>query len=70
MRDIDKLVGWRFLRHYLSIKYPANPVYQTSFVFLAVPARWMLGNFLRIWRQAMQRIVRQGVLRLPARVNT
>ena len=69
-RDVDELVGWRFLRYYLSTKYPANPVYQTSFVLLAVPARWMLGNFLRIWRQALQRVVQQGILGLPARVNT
>lgn len=70
IRDIDALVGWRFLRHYLSIKYPANPVYQTSFVLLAGPARWMLLNFLRIWRQAVLRIVQQGILGLAARANT
>lgn len=68
-RDINELVGWRFLRAYLSVKYPANPIYQTSFVVLVVPARWMLGNCIRIWRQAAQRIVRQGILGLPARAT-
>ena len=64
-RDLGKLVGWNFVRGFFSIKYPANPIYQTSFVILAVPSRWIFSNLLRIWGPALKQILRQGLLRFP-----
>jgi GT2 family glycosyltransferase len=68
-RDLGALVGWEFVKTLFSIKYLANPVYNTAFVILAVPPRWVVQNVLRIWRLALTQLIRQGVLRRPRPVT-
>jgi GT2 family glycosyltransferase len=61
-RDLDSLVGWRFLRQLFSIKTPLNPLYRTSFAILASSGVWKLANLLNVWIRAGFRIVWQGIL--------
>jgi predicted SAM-dependent methyltransferase len=62
-RDLGALFGWRLVRELLSTKYLLNPMYKSSFVILACPPRWIASNLLRIWWQAFNQVVRQGLLR-------
>jgi GT2 family glycosyltransferase len=62
-RDLDSLVGWRFMRQLFSIKTPLNPLYRTSFAILASSGPWKLVNMLNVWARAGFRIVWQGILR-------
>ncbi len=64
-RDLDRLVGWTFVRRLFSIKTPLNPVYRTSFVLLASPGVWKLVNVCNVWGRAMVRLVWQGLARRP-----
>jgi GT2 family glycosyltransferase len=41
-----------------SKKAPANPVYWTSFIVLAVPPKWIVPGLLRIWAGGSKTIVR------------
>jgi GT2 family glycosyltransferase len=41
-----------------SKKAPANPVYWTSFIVLAVPPKWVVPGLLRIWAGGSKTIVR------------
>lgn len=68
-RDLDALVGWRFMRQLFSIKTPLNPIYRTSFAILASSGVWKLVNALNVWIRAGFRIIWQGVLhqRFPRR---
>jgi GT2 family glycosyltransferase len=61
-RDLDALVGWRFMRQLFSIKTPLNPLYRTSFAILASSGVWKLVNLLNVWVRAGFRIVWQGIL--------
>ena len=61
-RDLDSLVGWRFIRQLFSIKTPLNPVYRTNFAILASSGAWKLANVLNVWIRAGFRIVWQGIL--------
>jgi GT2 family glycosyltransferase len=61
-RDLDSLVGWRFMRQLFSIKTPLNPLYRTSFAILASSGVWKLVNTLNVWARAGFRIVWQGIL--------
>lgn len=40
-----------YLRSLLTIKASANPVYWSTFVLLASPRRYLLGNLWRVWRR-------------------
>lgn len=62
-RDIGMLTGWKFVSTLMSIKCPSNPIYWSSFAVLVLPARRILPNLARIWRDALLQILRQGVLR-------
>ena len=62
VRDLDALVGWRFLRQLFSMKTPLNPLHRTSFAILASSGIWKLVNILNVWLRAGFRIVWQGVL--------
>jgi len=62
-RDFGSLTGWRFVRELVSPKCPINPVYRSSFVILACPARWIVRNLALIWWQATKLIVRQALPR-------
>lgn len=69
LRDLDSLVGWRFMRQLFSIRTPLNPLYRTSFAILASSGVWKLANVLNVWIRAGFRIVWQGILhqRFPRR---
>jgi GT2 family glycosyltransferase len=61
-RKISQLSGWNFLRTLFSPRTIANPLYKTSFVLLAVPIRWMIPNFIRIWRDAIRDVVSKVIV--------
>lgn len=42
-----------FLSKLLSPRYPSNPIYTTTFAFLACPLHLALGHAVRIWRGAL-----------------
>jgi GT2 family glycosyltransferase len=71
-RNLDALVGWRFLRQLFSVKTPLNPLYRTSFVILASSGVWKLINTFNVWIRAGVRIIWQGVLhrQFPRRAVT
>ncbi|HWQ38894.1 MAG TPA: glycosyltransferase [Burkholderiales bacterium] len=64
-RDLDRLVGWTFVRSLFSIRTPLNPVYRTSFVLFACPGAWKFINVFNVWGRALARIAWQGVVRRP-----
>jgi len=49
IRSTRGLSVWQSLKTNLSIKSTANPIYWTSFVLLACPARYVLPNLVRVW---------------------
>ena len=61
-RDLDSLVGWRFIRQLFSTKTPLNPLYRTSFAMLASSGVWKVVNTVNVWARAGFRIVWQGIL--------
>ena len=48
----------RYLRKFFSMKSPANPIYFSTFVWLACPPRMVLPNLIRVWRYAMRTLAR------------
>jgi GT2 family glycosyltransferase len=55
---------FNFLRELFSKKSPNNPIYRSAFVFLVVPALWVLPNLFRIWLQTIKVIVSALVKKL------
>lgn len=47
-----------FIRDYFSLKSPPNPIYLSSFVFLACPWRWKIKNIVRIWKRSIFVIIK------------
>jgi GT2 family glycosyltransferase len=52
-RQIDACRTLDFLGKLLSPRYPSNPIYTTTFAFLACPLHLALGHAVRIWRGAL-----------------
>lgn len=46
-----------FLKKYFSKKSAANPLYWTAFIALASPWRWKFSNLLRVWIEAIYKVV-------------
>lgn len=64
-RDLDRLVGWDFLRQLFSVKTPLNPLYRSVFVCLAAPGLLKFLGLLNVWARALPRIVWQGLAHRP-----
>lgn len=62
-REVQHLSGWEFIRTLFSPRTVANPVYQTMFVILAVPARWVPRHLIHIWRKAIVDLLCLGVVK-------
>jgi len=56
VRDVDKVNNAKML---FSKKCTMNPVYWTSFIILAFPARWIPINLAKVWIDAF-RIIKKG----------
>jgi GT2 family glycosyltransferase len=54
--EISKDYSSASLIELFSKKSPHNPLYWTSFVFLACPLKWKIINFIRIWKRAIGRL--------------
>lgn len=52
-RQIDANNTPEFLSKLFSPRYPSNPIYTTTFAFLACPLHLALGHAVRIWRGAL-----------------
>lgn len=65
-RSFEGVSLLQFLKRYFSKKSVRNPVYQSFFVLLACPARYVPINVFRTWRNALVHLLRQ--LKGPARV--
>jgi GT2 family glycosyltransferase len=57
-REITESSARAALGKLFSKKAPANPVYWTSFIVLAVPPKWVVPGLLRIWAGGAKTIVR------------
>lgn len=66
---LDDLTGWTFLKHLFSIKTPLNPLYRSSFVWLAAPWPMKLPALINVWARALPRLLWQGLARQPFRRN-
>lgn len=60
--DIKETNFLKFLKNYFSVKSPANPVYLSVFVLLAVPRSWTLLNLGRVWYYAAKMLARQIIV--------
>ena len=60
-RDLTSV--WAYLRSVLTIKATKNPVYWTTFVFLASPRRHLLGNLIRVWGRFVAGLLQAASLR-------
>ena len=63
--DLDHLVGRDFLRQYFSVKCPLNPVYRSSFAWLAAPLMAKVPALLIVWLRALPRMFWQGLACRP-----
>jgi GT2 family glycosyltransferase len=52
-RQIEACRTLDFLGKLFSPRYPSNPIYATTFAFLACPLHLALGHAVRIWRGAL-----------------
>jgi GT2 family glycosyltransferase len=50
-----------FLRKFFSLKSPANPIYFSTFVWLACPKSMVIPNLFRVWRHAARTMARAFV---------
>lgn len=60
-RDLTSVPA--YLRSVLTIRATKNPVYWTSFVLLASPRRYLLGNLIRVWRRFVGGLLQAAGLR-------
>lgn len=56
-RHFEGMRFFQFLKNFFSKKSVDNPIYQTTFVILASPKRWLLLNIIRIWVYAIKTVL-------------
>ena len=55
--QIDERRFTLFLRKFFSLKSPGNPIYFSTFVWLACPRSRLLPCLIRVWRHAMRTVM-------------
>ncbi len=58
-RSFEKVGFFKFLQQFFSKRSVANPIYFTSFLFLACPWKYLPMNVLRVWWNALMIVMKK-----------